>query len=305
MRYFLRHIVTMPTPIALLLLVCALGMWTVDYVRIPEQWGLVLCTQMLTLTNAVMLSTLFYRAKASGHFSLVPALLYVLTIAIFPNLRVHYMPQIIVIQLLSYLLLTRDMSESNELNGTLFFVSLLLCITALFSPDAMWCIVFLWVVAWVQGCFSLRTILASLLAAGLFAIYYALMVYMGWSEQHDWSVLVVREWFAYNSATLTVVSVSVLYAAFLYMSGAAFRRSSYDLVSARLLLYHVVMLGLVSAPLVLFVAATQDALVLLPLALAATTGVYLLQKESESRGITLLVYLAAAITLYILFLSSL
>ena len=42
MRYFLRHITHMSLPVALALLVGILGLWSVDYIRQSEQWGLIL-----------------------------------------------------------------------------------------------------------------------------------------------------------------------------------------------------------------------------------------------------------------------
>jgi len=289
----------MPTPIALLLLVCALGMWTVDYVRMPETWSMLLLSQSLSLTNAILLCCILLRAKASSHFSLIPAILYIVTVAVFPTLRLHWLPQLIVLLLQVFLLLTREMSDSNEPNGIVFFVSMLFCISSLFCPDALWFIVYLWVVVLIQGSFSLRTVLASLFAVALCGIYYFIAIYMGWLEPHDWSELVRREWFGNLRSPMLTGTIGILILMFFYLTGAAFRRSSYDLVSTRILLYHVVMLGLLSLPLILLSTTRSDSLAALPLFVASTESIYLLQKESESRGITLLIYLTVAIGLYI------
>lgn len=298
MRYFLRHIVHMRMPVAFLLLVCALGLWGVDYARMPEQWLTVLITQLLAVLNAGLLCSVLYRAKAAQHFSLVPAISYILTIAVLPYLRVHWQPQVLVLLVLFFLFLTRDMSEDNEPNGILFFVTLLLSITATFAPDALWCVVYLWIVVLVQGCFSPRTIIASLLAVGLCAIYYFLAVYYEWIQSNDWAVLINRSWFAQLQQPAIVTVVFVLMAGLLMVSGLAFRRSSYDLVSTRMLLYHIVMLGLFSMPLVLMAAPEPLCMALLALSFAGTTGIYLLQKESESRGITLLICIIGTVALY-------
>ena len=298
MRYFLRHIAHMPMSVAFLLLVCALGMWGVDYARLPEQGLTVLITQLLTLLNAGLLCSVLYRAKAAQHFSLVPALLYILTIAVFPYLRVHWHPQVLALLRLFFLFLTRDMSDDNEPNGILFFVTILLSITAAFAPDALWCIMYLWIVVLVLDCFSLRTVLASLLAVGLCAIYYFFAVYLGWIQLNDWSVLIQRTWFAQLLQPAVITVVFILLAGFLMVSGATFRRSSYDLVSTRMLLYHIVMLGLFATPLVLMAAPEPNFLALLVLSIAGTTGIFLLQIESESRGITLLLYGIVSVALY-------
>ncbi len=288
----------MPLLAALLLLVGALCMWVVDYIRTPEAGWTIFSTQILVLFNAVLLSMTLYRAKATAHFSLLPAILYILAVGVFPFLREHWQPQLTVTILLFFLYMTRDMTDSHEPNGLVFFVTLLLCLVALFSPDALWCIVFLWLVVLLQGSFTFRTIAASLLAVALVAVYYILAMYLGWMELWNYYVLLDRRWFGSVYPLCIIVTVTTMMIAFLLAAGGAFRRSSYDLVSTRMLLYHVVFIGLLSAPLILLSAVYPDCWLLLPLALAATTSIYLLQKQSESRGITLLLYITGAVALY-------
>lgn len=290
----------MPLPAALSLLVGALCMlWIVDYIRTPELWLTIFSAQMLVLLNAILLCMTLYRAKATAHFSLLPAVLYVLAVGVFPFLREHWQPQLTVTILLFFLYMTRDMTDAHEPNGLVFFVTLLLCLAALLSPDAVWCIVFLWIVVLLQGSFTLRTIVASLLAVALVSVYYLLAIYFGWAEQWNFSVLFDRHWFGSIYPACVIASVVCMMIAFLLATSGAFQRSSYDLVSTRMLLYHVVFIGLLSAPLILFSAVYPDYWLLLPLALASTTSIYLLQKQSESRGITLLVYITGAVALYL------
>lgn len=273
-------------------------MWVVDYVRTPDDWLIILLTQGLTIINASLLSMVIYRAKASSHFSLVPALLYVATIGIFPYLRVHWQPQLIVGILLFFLLTTRDMSDTSESNGVVFFTTLLLCLTSLLVPDALWCIFLIWIVVLLQGAFSLRTVFASLLAVLLVIVYYVLLMYVGCVDAWDPSVLLDRQWVGMRVPSALAVSVGLLMIGFLLVTGGAFARSTYDLVSTRMLLYHTVVWGLMSAPLVLFSASEQDSWVLTTIALSGTTGIFLLQKESEARGVTFLLYLIGATALY-------
>ncbi|MBP5659517.1 MAG: hypothetical protein J6W89_05840 [Paludibacteraceae bacterium] len=289
----------MPLPAAISLLVGALCMWIVDYIRTPELWLTIFSAQMLVLLNAILLCMTLYRAKATAHFSLLPAVLYVLAVGVFPFLREHWQPQLTVTILLFFLYMTRDMTDAHEPNGLVFFVTLLLCLAALLSPDAVWCIVFLWIVVLLQGSFTLRTIVASLLAVALVSVYYLLAIYFGWEEQWNFSVLFDRHWFGSIYPACVIASVVCMMIAFLLATSGAFQRSSYDLVSTRMLLYHVVFIGLLSAPLILFSAVYPDYWLLLPLALASTTSIYLLQKQSESRGITLLVYITGAVALYL------
>lgn len=284
---------------ALLLLVCALGMWITDYVRTPDQWSAILTTQLLTAAGGLGLCILLYRAKAAEHFSLLPAVLYVAAVGIFPYLRIHWQPQLIALVILYFLLATRDTKDNHEPNSQVFLVTVLLCLIALWIPDALWCIVFLWIAMLLQGEFSFRTIMASLLGVMLVGIYYVLAMYVGWAEIWDYRQLLDRNWFAMDTPVSMTIVVGILIAGFLAAASGAFRRSLYDLVSTRMLLYHVVMLGLLSMPLILWTAALTDCWVLLPLALSATMGIYMLQQESETRGVAFLVYLIGAIALYL------
>lgn len=289
----------MRIPTAIMLSVCALAMWVVDYVRMPDQWLSLLLTQGLILVNAGLLCSVLYRAKATAHLSLLPALLYILAMGIFPYLRFHWQPQLIAGILLFFLLATRDMSDTHEPNGLVFFVTILLCLTALLIPDALWCVAFLWLVVLLQGAFTIRTILSSALAVVLIAIYYILAMYFGWAELWDASGLFDRQWIGSEQPACLTITVIFMMAAFLAVTVCTFRRSLYDLVSTRMLLYHVSLWGVLSLPLILFAAPQPDFEVMLPLTLTTTTGIFLLQKESEARGITLLLYIFGAIALYL------
>lgn len=299
MRYFLRHITQMPLLTALLLSVCALAMWTVDYIRMPELWRSLMVTQILATSCAVLLCMTLYRAKATAHFTLLPAVLYIVAVAVYPYLRLHWHPQLVIGILLFFLYSTRDMTDSHEPNGLVFFVTILLCLATLVLSDALWCIPMIWIVVLLQGLFTLRTVLASVLAVVLVAIYYTLAMYLGWAEGWNFSVLFDREWLTDLMPLCMSCSVAVMMVAFLVIAGFTFRRSSYDLVSTRMLLYHVVMWGLLTAPLILFTTVEPDSWSMLPFTLSAVTSIFLLQKQSEARGITFIAYMAGTVALYL------
>ena len=299
MKYWLSHITRMSIPMALVLLVCASGMWVIDYIRMPELWGTILGSQLLTLVSGLLLCMTLYRAKISDNFSLLPAVLYVSAVGIFPYLREHWEPQLIAVILLLFLYATRDMTNSHEPNSLVMLMTILLCVTALWVPDAMWCILMLWLVVLLQGTFSLRTIMASLLGIILVGIYYAILLYYDIAEKWDYATLVDREWFGQSLPACITGTVGIMYAGFLGLASGAFIRSSYDLVSARMLLYHAVLTGLLSSPLIAFTATNQGIWVLMPLSLSATAGIYMLQRESESRGVSLIMYLTGAAALYL------
>ena len=305
MRYFLRHITRMRIPTALLLSVCALAMWVADYIRLPEAWTSLLATQILVCVNAGLLSAVAYRAKATHYVSLLPALLYILAVGIFPYLRMHWPAQLMATLLLYYLYATREMPDTYEPNGLTFFLTVLLCLLGFLVPDALWCIPLLWVVVLLHGSFTIRTILASLMAIALFAIYYEFALYRGWLDMVEPSVLINRHWFSHNLPVCMTTAIGIMMGAFLLVTGSAFSRSSYDLVSTRMLLYHSAIWGVLSVLLCLFLPAQPDCWALLPMSLAVTTSIFLLQKESEARGITLLIYIVGALALYFWLLFSL
>lgn len=299
MKYFLRHITQMSLPAVIALLVASLCMWIPDYSRTPELWGSTLTTQVLVTLNSILLCMVLYRAKATGRSSLLPAVLYVLAAGVVPYLRVHWQPQLIVGVLLYFLYVTRDMSDTHEPNSLVFFVTLLLCLVSLLIADALWCIVFLWVVVLLQGAFTLRTVLSSLLAVALVAIYYALAIYVDRADVWDASLLLDRQWVGDTQPACLSIAEGVMTLAFLVVTGGAFVRSSYDLVSTRMLFYHIVLWGVLSAPLILFAPSEVGFCVMLPFVLSAVTGIFLQQKESESRGVTLLLYIIGAVSLYL------
>lgn len=299
MKYFLRHITQMSLPAVIALLVASLCMWIPDYSRTPELWGSTLTTQVLVTLNSILLCMVLYRAKATGRSSLLPAVLYVLAAGVVPYLRVHWQPQLIVGVLLYFLYVTRDMSDTHEPNSLVFFVTLLLCLVSLLIADALWCIVFLWVVVLLQGAFTLRTVLSSLLAVALVAIYYALAIYVDRADVWDASLLLDRQWVGDTQPACLSIAEGVMTLAFLVVTGGAFVRSSYDLVSTRMLFYHIVLWGVLSAPLILFAPSEVGFCVMLPFVLSAVTGIFLQQKESESRGVTLLLYIIGTVSLYL------
>lgn len=273
-------------------------MWTVDYVRLPELWRTILGAQAMVAVNGLLLCLTLHRAKASGHFSLIPAVLYVAATGVYPYLREHWQPQLIAAILLLFLYATRNLADSHEPNNLVLLMTVLLCVVGLWIPDALWCIAMLWIVVLLQGMFTFRTIVASVLGIGLVGVYYAVALYMGWAEGWDYWALYDRRWIGFQAPACIIVSIVIMYLGFLGVTSGAFRRSSYDLVSTRMLLYHVVLLGLLSTPLILLPTPHPDSLVLLPTALSSTAGLYLLQKQSEDRGVTLLLYIVITAALY-------
>lgn len=264
-----------------------------------------LMAQMLALLSGLLLSMVLFRAKAAGRMSLLPAVLYVSAVGVLPYLRVHWEPQLLSAVLLFFLYATRDMTDSHEPNDLVFFVTVMLCVSALWLPDALWCIIFLWIVVLLQGLFTLRTIVASILGIGMVTVYYVLAIYMGWAEPWDLSGLFPRHWIGNEQPACVVIALGVFLLGFLLAVFSAFQRSSYDLVSTRMLLYHVSLLGVLSSPLVIWCTAQPDGQVLLPISLSATTSIYLMQHESEERGVTLLLYLIGMLALYLWLLISL
>ena len=274
-------------------------MWIPDYVNNSEQWIDLMLTQLLVIANAIFLSIVLYQAKASRSYSALPIPLMILTTAVLPDMRSTWLLQLWMFIILMFLFLMQQLSENQSPNSYVFFVSLLLCILTIWIPDAVWCLLYLWLVVLQCSAFSLRTIFASAIAVAVFAIYYGIAYHLGWVSELPLDSLLDRSWFADYASVRHLVSVSVVLVSTFAIMFASFRRSSYDFVSTRMLLYHCAMLYIVATPFILL-SKPEGAVMhaMLALATPAVTGIYLLQKESESRGITFLLYVLVALALY-------
>lgn len=274
-------------------------MWIPDYLCAQQLWVDLMITQIMVVVNAVFLAVLLYQAKASRSFTALPVPLTILTIAALPEMRFDWVWQLWIFTILLFLYLVQDVSDTQSPNGYIFFTSLILCVLSLWIPDASLTILYLWLVVLFYSAFSLRTIFASAIAVAVFAFYYAIAYYLGWTDEWSWIGLIERTWLGYSVSAQWMLTIVVALAGTLAIAFAAFRRSSYGFVSTRILLYHSAALYLVAIPFVLFPAADGGAMhAMLALAIPAITSIYLLQQESESRGITFLVYLLVAFALY-------
>ena len=284
---------------AVLLAIGALALWVPDYRSAPERWPELMCTQLLLAANAVLLSVLLYQGKASRSFTALPVPLMILTVAVLPQLRYSWLLQLWIAVLLLFLFFIQQLAENQSPNGHVFFTSLVLCILSLWLPDALWCIVYLWGVVLMMGALSLRTILASAMAVAVFVFYYQIAGYIGWSVEWAWSSILSRSWMASALPLHDIITIAVVLIATFVITFATFRRSLYGFVSTRKLLYYCVALYLIVTPLVLFYRPDGGGIhALLAIATPAVTSIYLLQKESESRGITFLLYIIVALALY-------
>lgn len=276
-------------------------MWVPDYVHMPAVWDELLLTQAGVLFNAVYLSVLLYQARASKSISFLPAPLFILTVAVLPGMRCHWQLQLWILAVLLFLHLVLHTGDHEAPNGYVFFFSLLLCILSPWIPDALWFVPYAWVVVLMFGRLSVRTLLASVIAAAVFAVYYGAAVYFGMVD--DWSFMTTlfpRSWFAWNADVPDILSVVIVLLATIAIAASSFLRSSYGFVSTRMLLNHFVALFVIAVPFILFVRpASADTVAMAALAAPAVTGIYLLQKESESRGITFLAYVLVALALYV------
>lgn len=284
---------------AVLLAIGALALWVPDYLSAPERWHELLLTQLVLIANAIMLSALLYQGKASRSFTALPVPLMIFTVAALPQLRSGWLLQLWIGVLLLFLFTMQQLADNQPPNGYVFFFSLVLCILSLWLPDALWCIVYLWAVVLMMGAFSLRTIMASAIAMAVFVFYYRIAGFFGWSMEWGCSSLLSRSWLATVMPLHDTIAIAFVLVATFAITFAAFRRSLYGFISTRMLLYHCVMLYLIVTPLVLLCRPDGGGIhALLAIATPAVTSIYLLQKESESRGITFILYIIGALALY-------
>lgn len=296
----------MPLAVSVILIAGALTLWVPDYVAAPADWLALSATQLLVLLSGSLLAELLYRARAMAHRSAVPVLLYILSCALLPEIRTTWQPQVLVLTAVLVLLIMQAVGDHDEPLEMAFLTTLLVCLTSLIVRDALWLMPFVWVVPIVQRQFTIRVFTASLLGVGLFLLYFMVISYVTLLPESLKPILVayfqpLTERYALFEHGLHSlfpwVIISYMVALIIFVI-ATLMRSSHDYVQTRNLTYQLILLYVMILPFALFLVPDVGILALLPWILSAMASIYLFQKESVSRGVTLLVYIAVCAILY-------
>ncbi len=169
------HITRIPLGVALLLSAVVLCGWIPSF---RSDWQTVLPTFLLVLLNA----TLFFvsttplpsRQKEDG----LPLLLYVLSATAFPALHTCWQAQLGVACMLPVMHLLRHEQSEEFSPEYAFLCTLTLSFASLFVVDFVWFIPALWVCMLFSRDFNFRTLSATLIAGGAFALYLCIAIFL-------------------------------------------------------------------------------------------------------------------------------
>lgn len=175
----LTRITRIPLGVALLLSAVVLCGWIPSFAR---TWQTVLPTFLLTIVNATLFffttTPLHNHQKEDG----LPILFYILSITAFPALHTGWQAQVGIACLLLVLHLLRHEQAEEFSPESAFIATLTLLVGSLFMPDFVWFIPVLWLSMIFSRDFNFRTLSASLIAAGTFAIYLTIAHFFFWAE---------------------------------------------------------------------------------------------------------------------------
>ncbi len=175
----LTKITRIPLWVALLLSAVVLCGWIPSFAR---TWQTVLPTFLLTIANTTLFfyttTPLHNRQKEDG----LPILFYVLSITAFPALHTCWQAQVGIACLLLVLHLLRHEQTEEFSPESAFIATLTLLLGSLFMPDFVSFIPILWLSMLFSRDFNVRTLSASLIAAGTFAIYLAIAHFFFFAE---------------------------------------------------------------------------------------------------------------------------
>lgn len=175
----LTRITRIPLGVAMLLSAVVLCGWIPSFAR---TWHTVLPTFLLTIANTALFffasTPLHNHQKEDG----LPILFYILSITAFPALHTCWQAQVGIACLLLVLHLLRHEQTEEFSPESAFIAMLTLLISSLFLPDFVWFIPVLWLSMIFSRDFNFRTLSASLIAAGIFAIYLTIAHFFFFAE---------------------------------------------------------------------------------------------------------------------------
>ena len=178
MNYFLKYLTQLSWPAAIVLSVASMALWIPDFLAEDAPIGLLSATLSLTVVNAVVLMVLFYHCGVTRYRVGMPVLLYMLLMAAFPSTHTDWQTQVAILFIAPVVLLLHNVHLNPETQEQSFVATLLICVASLFAPSMVWLVPCLWLGFVLQQAFSLRSMLASLMAVAVFAIYFGITVFV-------------------------------------------------------------------------------------------------------------------------------
>lgn len=295
MKYFMTHITRISLPTALLLLVGLGLMWLPSFEA--HQPNVVILTLLFAAMAATLLTSVFQRVGITRDTDMLPALLYMLAISVFPSLHIQWLSQVVVCVILIVIRVIYKGFREKDTAEDSFLSTLLLLISSLWVPDVIWLVPMVWMGYIALSAFNIRTLLASIIAFGLFVIYLVLSTLLGWYDE-PYSGLVHRSLiFMQFDLEEWIMSIAVLCMGIYFFIFTVVRLDRDSLRQRTLLILFTLFFlpQLVVAVYPMLPIQTQ------PIGLALLTGLATLffrQMQSLHRGIVFLVYIAMLLAGY-------
>ena len=179
----LPSISRIPLPIAIVLSVLVLCGWipdfiACDYSSFATAFPLYF-TFALMLVNAYIVFFLTHATGVVRYRDLLPVFLYLITTTAFPAIHMRWQLQAAVALLMILVQIRHRAYREEDTARDCFLATALALIASLFEPVAIVIVPLIWLAYIFLRAMHLRTILASLIAIVLFALYLALAMYIG------------------------------------------------------------------------------------------------------------------------------
>lgn len=222
MRYFFQHITQIGRIGWIVLSALAVLMWLPDFLNAGEQVLFpLICTLLLSLTNAFLLMAVVYQAGVSKTRSGMPLFLFLLIVGSLRVLHTDYKAQLVLLIGLLIMYLLFKVYHNQQAVSESFLCSLLLSVATLLLPDMWIFLPLIWIAFAWQRAFSLRVWLASLVGVAVVAVYFVLICQLGWVDVYPLESLYQREILSLSPvfsavAYLTLVAWGVLFAGVAY-----------------------------------------------------------------------------------------
>lgn len=298
MNYFLKYLTQLSWPAAIVLSVASMALWIPDFLAEDAPIGLLSATLSLTVVNAVVLMVLFYHCGVTRYRVGMPVLLYMLLMAAFPSTHTDWQTQVAILFIAPVVLLLHNVHLNPETQEQSFVATLLICVASLFAPSMVWLVPCLWLGFVLQQAFSLRSMLASLMAVAVFAIYFGITVFV--ASRWGYELLVAMPdlsmgWWGHimpladriRLYVLLAVSIGFSVVLLLYIDRASTRVRTFTLVYMILLV--------VTMLVVLFGSHTPTINPLPVYAASVLATLFFQQRESVVQGIIFLCFMLIAV----------
>lgn len=259
--------------------------------------GQVMLTFLFACLAAVLLVAFFQRVTILHDMDYLPAVLYMGAMAAFPTLHTQWKGQLVVCLMVGLFSLLYKGFRQKDSTRDSFTSTLLILLSSLLIPDIVWLVPFIWIAYMFLSSFSFRTLLASILAIAVFAIYVSLAVWQGWMD-NPYAMVLERNWIFEVMDPEEWLMPVVLTGGGIYFFIFTVVCTDRDSIRQRTVL---MLFSLFYLPLMVMCVYLTMPLMVVPVALALLTGLgtlFFRQKDSVHRGIVFLLFWAMLIAVY-------